>query len=118
MESFGARVRKVRERAKKSMSDLAEAMGISVVYVSDIERSRRNPPVGEKLLKLANFLNLDLKEVEEWAHKERKRVELDLDARPGPPAEAALMLARRWDTLSDSDASKIMNILTKETLHD
>lgn len=110
--SFGAKIRKIRETARKSLSDLAAAMGVSVVYVSDIERGRRNPPLGEKLTKMAEFLNIDREEVETWALKERKKVELDLDARTSMVSDAALMLARRWDSISDDDASQILKILT------
>lgn len=113
MVSFGAKVRKIREQKKISMADVAKAMNASVVYVSDIERGRRNPPVGEKLHQMAYILEIDPKEVEEWARKERLKVELDLGARTDQVSRAALMLARRWDTLSDEEAGEIINILNK-----
>lgn len=118
MRTFGARIRETRERAKISMADVAAAMEVSVVYVSDIERGRRNPPAGEKLRRMAAALNLDFKEVEEWAIKERQRVELDLDTRTEVVSNAALMLARRWDTLSDEEAGQIINILNRSKEHD
>lgn len=118
MAGFGPKIRKIREQLKKSMSDIADAMGVSVVYVSDIERGRRNPPVGDKLYKLAVSLNLDPKEVEEWALKERQKVELDLGTRTEVVSNAALMLARRWDTISDEEADKILNILNQRSKSD
>ena len=113
--TFGQRIRKLRETAKKSLKDLADAVGVSVVYISDIERGHRNPPHGDKLYKMADFFHLERKEVEEWALKERKRVELDLKDGNGPVSDAALALARRWDTLTEDEATEIIKILTKET---
>ncbi len=117
MEGFGARIRKLREQAKKSMKDLADAIGVSVVYISDIERGRRNPPQGDKLWGIADFLRLDRKEVEEWALRDRKRVELDLKG-DGPISDAALTLARRWDGITEDEAKEIMKILKRNRYYD
>ena len=113
MPTFGERVRKIRERSMQSMSDAARALGISLVYYSDIERGRRNPPMGEKLEKLANFLGLPVKEVELWANKERERVELDIKEKAAPVSEAALMLAKRWDDITEDEARDILKILNR-----
>lgn len=113
MPFFGAKIRHLREQAKKSMKDLANALGVSVVYISDIERGRRNPPQGDKLHKIADFLNISREEVETWALKERKRVELDLKSESGPISDAALVLARRWDSITDAEAEEILEIFNK-----
>lgn len=113
MTTFGTTIRGIRERAMKSMSDVAKAIGVSVVYYSDIERGRRNPPLGEKLYKIADFFGIDKKEMESWAYRDRERVELDLKAKDGPVAEAALLLAKRWDDITDHEANNILKILNK-----
>ncbi|MBQ7609083.1 MAG: helix-turn-helix transcriptional regulator [Desulfovibrionaceae bacterium] len=64
MPTFGPTIRKLREGLNKSMKDLANLLGVSVVYISDIERGRRNPPQGEKLHKIAEFLSVSPEEVE------------------------------------------------------
>lgn len=115
MTSFGAKIRANRELQQISMSDVAKEMGVSVVYYSDIERGRRNPPTGDKLHKIAKILRMDNEEVEAWANKERGRVELELKAKDGPITEAALMLAKRWDDITDQEASGIMKILTRKS---
>ena len=117
MESFGATLRRLRENANKTLKELANAMGVSVVYVSDIERGRRNPPQGEKLMQIANFFKMPVSELEDLADRERKRVELNLDSRTETVSDAALVLARRWDTITDEEASKILKILNKEDTH-
>lgn len=40
------------------MGQVAEALGVSVVYVSDVEREKRDPFKGEKLANLARFLDV------------------------------------------------------------
>lgn len=114
MKPFGAKIRQLREEAKKPMKALATALDVSVVYVSDIERGRRYPPQGDKLHRIANFFNINPQEVEEWAIKERKRVELNLKSESGPISEAALVLARRWDSITNDEANEIIKIFKKE----
>ena len=113
MGVFGEYIRHLREQANKSMRAMAEAVGVSVVYISDIERGRRNPPQGEKLSKLAEFLEMDIKDLEEMAAKERKRVGLELEDKGDIIADAALTLARRWDSITNEEASQILKILDK-----
>lgn len=110
MSGFGATVRKLRENAKISLRDLANAVGVSAVYLSDIERGRRNPPQDDKLKKIADFLHINPQELEELAIKDRKRVELELPSDRGTVSDAALALARRWDYLTDAQAAAIIEI--------
>jgi transcriptional regulator with XRE-family HTH domain len=41
----GAFLREMRERAGKSLRQIARDAGVSAAYVSDVERNRRNPNV-------------------------------------------------------------------------
>ena len=118
MESFGSSLRRLRENANKTLKELAAVMNVSVVYVSDIERGRRNPPQGEKLKQIAQFFGIDVNELEDLANKERKRVELNLDSRTETVSDAALVLARRWDTITDEEASKILKIFNKDNKYE
>lgn len=113
MGEFGAYIRRFREQANKSMRAMADAVGVSTVYISDIERGRRNPPQGEKLSKMADFLDIDIKDLQELAAKERRRVELELSENDGIISDAALTLARRWDSITDEEASQILKILSR-----
>ncbi|MGA2401955.1 MAG: helix-turn-helix transcriptional regulator, partial [Syntrophobacteraceae bacterium] len=77
---FGERLRELREGARKKLKDLAEVMDWSTVYISDIELGRRNPPSQEKILKISKFLGVHPKELLDYADREMKRVELELNA--------------------------------------
>jgi transcriptional regulator with XRE-family HTH domain len=44
--AFGTRLRELRLRRRLTQSDVAERAGVSLVYVSQIERGLRNPTLG------------------------------------------------------------------------
>lgn len=56
LRSLGTQVRRVRLERGMRQEDLAVALGLSVAYVSLIERGRRNPPI-TTVLALAEALN-------------------------------------------------------------
>jgi len=58
-ENFGEVVRKLRIAKRKKLVDVAKAMGWSAVYLSDIERGKRNPPSVKDIRKLAEILEVD-----------------------------------------------------------
>ena len=58
-ERFGDTLRRTRQSAEKTLGDVAKMLGVSVVYVSDVERGNRRPFGNERILKVANFLETD-----------------------------------------------------------
>ena len=58
-ERFGDVLRRARHDAEKTLGDVARLLGVSVVYVSDVERGNRRPFGNERILKIANFLDAD-----------------------------------------------------------
>lgn len=113
---FGERLRELREESRKRLKDLAEVMGWSTVYVSDIELGRRNPPAPEHIRKMGNFFGVSPKELLDLADREMQRVELDLNEENPSRTEMALMLARSWDGLSEEEVSQIKEILDRKDL--
>ncbi len=63
---FGSYLRKLREDRNLRQADLAEKIGVSTVYVSDIERGLRKPPDSEKLRIWVNQLCLSQHETSEF----------------------------------------------------
>jgi transcriptional regulator with XRE-family HTH domain len=57
LERFAANVRRFRAKKKLSQKALAERIGISVSYVSMLERGQRSPPL-ETIEKLAKALGV------------------------------------------------------------
>lgn len=78
---FGAFIARKRLEKDVKLKPIAESMGVSVTYLSDIIKGRRNPPDLEGLEALARALNLDKDERAEMfdlAGRDRNQVSPDL----------------------------------------
>lgn len=78
---FGAFIAQKRIEKDVKLKPIAEKLGVSVTYLSDIIKGRRNPPDIEGLEALAEVLNLNAEEREQMldlAGRERKQVSPDL----------------------------------------
>lgn len=78
---FGAFIARKRIEKDLKLKPIAEKLGVSVAYLSDIIRGRRNPPDKEGLDILAAILNLNDEEKAEMfdlAGRERNQVASDL----------------------------------------
>lgn len=84
--TFGDLLRKLRRKADKNLGDVARLLGVSVVYVSDVERGNRKPFSNERILSIAQFLNADSIPLIEAADRDRGFIEYDL--RKARPLEA------------------------------
>jgi transcriptional regulator with XRE-family HTH domain len=91
---FGAFIAQKRLEKDVKLRPIAEKLGVSVTYLSDIIKGRRNPPDIDGLEALAKVLNLNEGEREEMfdlAGRERNQVSPDL---PEYIMDAALPNAR------------------------
>ena len=69
MQSFGAQIRRTRQRLAFTLDDLAKLTGISKPYLSLIETDNvPNPPSDEKLVKLEQMLKLPAGQLVRQAH--------------------------------------------------
>ena len=75
--SFGDELRKSRQDAEMTLGDVAKMLGVSVVYVSDVERGNRRPFSNERILKIAEFLDTDPAPLIAAAVSERGSIEYD-----------------------------------------
>lgn len=57
-QTFGEFLQKKREEKQITLRKMAENLGMSAPYLSDIEKGRRNPPEIEKLEQIAQILLL------------------------------------------------------------
>ncbi len=63
---FGKEMRLRREELGKSMKDLAELLGTSVTYVSDLEFGEKLPRNTDEMLKIISFLEWPAIKKSEW----------------------------------------------------
>ena len=55
-KKFGEKLRQVRTSQRRTLEELAEAVGSSKAYVWQLENKKNAKPSAELLLKIANFL--------------------------------------------------------------
>jgi transcriptional regulator with XRE-family HTH domain len=91
---FGARIRALRKKAGKTLGDVAAELGMSVVYVSDVERGNRLPFAPEHLELLAVTLSCDRKELLQLAAEARGAFELPTAKMPAQARDFVAGLAR------------------------
>ena len=78
---FGSFLRELRESRNLKQDDLAKAIGVTTVYICDIEKGRRNPPSVEKLRVWERQLVLSSKEKAQFydmAGQDRKEMPPDI----------------------------------------
>ena len=111
MTKFGKRLRGIRQQAEMTLKELSDGLGWTVVYLSDIERGRRNPPAAEKIVEMGRILGTGTQELLELAAKAKESVTLSVKDKSPMVEEAALVLARQWAEIGDKEAGKIVKIL-------
>ena len=81
MNKFGKFITKRRKEKGLSLRKMADLVGFSPAYWSDIEKGRRNPPNIDKLEEIAEILNLSQEEKEnmiDMASEDRDEIPMDL----------------------------------------
>lgn len=107
---FGEFVRSKRHERKLTLRDVAEQLGVSIPYLSDVERGLRGPLSGSHLGTLAKALDLPLWELEVAASVHRGVIELETGEETGLRHKAAVSLARAWRGLSEGQLRRIMEL--------
>lgn len=116
-ERFGDLLRKLRRKADKTLGDVARLLGVSVVYVSDVERGNRKPFSNERIVLIARFLGESPDLLIEAADWERGVIEYDI--RKARPLEAdvvgGLMAGLARGGVTDEQLRNIKDILRERT---
>lgn len=116
MTKFGKALRKIREKKELYLKNVADVMGWSVVYLSDIERGNRNPPAKNDIIKLSKFLGIDIDYLLNLADKDKGFVEVNLKGMKKKQSDTALSIARKMETFGDEDWEELNDFLKKRGL--
>jgi transcriptional regulator with XRE-family HTH domain len=115
-ERFGDLLRKERRKADKTLGDIARLLGVSAVFLSDVERGNRKPLNNDRILKIARFLEGNPLPLMEAADRERGFIEYDI--RKARPLEAdvvgGLVAGLARGGVSDDQLHNIQRILNGE----
>jgi transcriptional regulator with XRE-family HTH domain len=92
-------IRKHRERNRKSLQELADAVGASKAHIWELETGRAKNPSIELLMKLAKTFDVSVSDL--------------IDENPGAPDDSPELVAlyRELKELSDADRKAIQNIM-------
>lgn len=114
---FGAYIAQKRIEKDVKLKPIAEKLGVSVTYLSDIIKGRRNPPDSDRLVALATVLNLSEEEKQKMydlAGREKNQVSLDLIdyvMREDFPTLRAVIRRARDNNLGDDFWQEINKII-------
>ena len=106
-EPFGELIRASRRRQNKSLQEVADALGVTAVYVSEVERRKRPPFTMERLPALSRVLGLDIQTLITAAWTEKGMIEWAAGA-SDKQIEALVALARGG--FSDNELEAILQI--------
>lgn len=110
-ESFGELIRKSRRANNKSLQAVADALNVTAVYVSEVERGKRPPFVTTRLPALAQALNLDLTTLLRAAWAEKKMIDFDPSS-SSKQIEALFALSRGG--YSEGELDEILTIAMRK----
>jgi len=109
---FGEMIREARQNSGLSLSGLATQLGVTKVYVSDVERGLRKPFTQERIRSVAEILDLDVAELSWKAADEREFVLLPTEDCSGPKLRLAGAISQSWLDMSDARAKSVLNVIT------
>lgn len=118
--------KRVSDSRELTLRDIAEVLGVSVSFVSDVEQGRRKPYDEVKTQKLIDFLNFkedDIALMYDLAARENSRIPRDLDeimmySEAGDMARFALRMTKKGLVDENDWRQFIRYIKTKETNED
>jgi len=108
---FGSALRLSRVGSGLTLRSVANKLGVSVSYVSDIERGRRAPFKGAKLEGLCVLLGADLGEFKRLASISRGGFFLDSEGVSDLGLHVGGMLMVQWNSLSEYRFERLAEIL-------
>jgi transcriptional regulator with XRE-family HTH domain len=113
---FGNYLRGKRVAAKISLRNAAKAIGVSHVYLGEVERGDKPPPKHDRWADLARVIpGVTVEDLERHAQV-AKPVQLSIGDAPPRYADLALALARRIESrnLSNRQLDELLELLGKK----
>lgn len=112
--NFPEALRAARTARGWTLKQLADAVGLSASYLSDLEHGRRAAPEVGRIRRLAGAMKVDHGPLVDAARRDAREAPLSLDG-PGPDGDlrdpVALALSRKWSGLSPKQVRAIARVL-------
>lgn len=112
---FGKFCRKLRIEREEILKDMSDKLGVTSAYLSSVENAKRNVPKDweEKLSKIYKLSKNQKKELKAAIIATQKEVTLRVNTKDKERQEFAVQLARKFDTLTRDEITKISEILKR-----
>jgi len=112
MEALGAFLKKKRLEKGLSYSKLSEKLGVTAMYLCDIENNKRIPMKSELFEKLSIFFNVSIEEIKKMAAIGKTET-FKNDTDPNEILELKLVLARRIFEADKMDKKEIQELINQ-----
>jgi len=111
---YGTTLRALRKQAGKTLGELADFLGLSISYVSDVELGNRAPLEKERNLRIAQFLGQPSDALLAAAAEWNGAFELDAKSVSDKAREVGAMLMRDWLDFTDEELEQFAKIVRKK----
>lgn len=108
---FGEAVRKARTDKGISLTNLAKGLGVTKVYVSDVERGRRAPFSLKRIRQVSEILGCDTFDLYVLAVHTRGHVTLPTSEVSKEQGRLAAEISYRWCDFSKDELSRLIGVL-------
>ena len=109
--NFGDAVRGARNERGISLTNLAKGLGVTKVYVSDVERGRRAPFNLIRIRQVSEILGCDPFHLYVLAVRSRGHVTLPTSDVSEEQSRFAAELSYRWGDFSNDELSRLIGVL-------
>ena len=109
--NFGEAVRGARNERGISLTNLAKGLGVTKVYVSDVERGRRAPFNLIRIRQVSEILGCDPFRLYVLAVRSRGHVTLPTADVSEKQSRFAAELSYRWGDFSNDELSRLIGVL-------
>jgi transcriptional regulator with XRE-family HTH domain len=110
VNQFAELTRKTRRERHVSLREIARRLKVTPAYVSEVERGRKSPPSIEVVKEWALALGLDPDKLLSVALSSKRSIDLGVENETSSDQKkrAAVLLARRWNEMDDSDYENLI----------
>lgn len=111
--SFGEILKKARKKARKTLKEAAEHVGLTIGNISDFEHNRRRPPREDILIKLEQFYSLSKDKLVKAALNEWK-IPDDIISNYRKRPNTTMLLFRTTKDFTEGELIELIEVFKKQ----
>jgi len=115
MNNFGKKLREIRTSKKVRLKPIADLLGFTVSYISDIECGKRSPLKEKHIYKISEFLQIDPSVLLTELFTNNDTFQVKFNNKSDLEIETAKKLIQNWSKYSDVSFKDLLNYLDQIT---